>query len=247
MKDNQIAIEISELSKKVRKKQLIEPLNYQIKKGNVVALCGGNGAGKSTLIRLLIGLLKPTTGTVTMNGYTYKQNKRKFIEQFGYMPDDFQFQKSITAKETIRFYAKLKKISEKRAVETLETVGLLEKQNEKVGTFSKGMKQRLLLAQALLARPSILILDEPTNGLDPYWIQELSQIIIDAKKSEQTVVFSTHDLHVAEKVADEVMFLSNGKVISNGSVEKYRKHGLYETFQKLYFDSLEKEKELRVL
>jgi len=104
------------------------------------------------------------------------------------------------------------------------------------------MKQRLLLAQALLARPSILILDEPTNGLDPYWIQELSQIIIDAKKSEQTVVFSTHDLHVAEKVADEVMFLSNGKVISNGSVEKYRKHGLYETFQKLYFDSLEKEK-----
>lgn len=246
MKDNQIAIEISELSKKVRKKQLIEPLNYQIKKGNVVALCGGNGAGKSTLIRLLIGLLKPTTGTVTMNGYTYKQNKRKFIEQFGYMPDDFQFQKSITAKETIRFYAKLKKISEKRAVETLETVGLLEKQNEKVGTFSKGMKQRLLLAQALLKDPDILILDEPTNGLDPYWMNELSDIMLQRKKAGQTVIFSTHDLHVAEKVADEVLFLSNGKVISSGPVQQYRKKGLYETFQQLYFNTIE-EKELRVL
>ena len=246
MKDNQIAIEISELSKKVRKKQLLEPLNYQIKKGNVVALCGGNGAGKSTLIRLIIGLLKPTTGTVTMNGYTYKQNKRKFIEQFGYMPDDFQFQKSITAKETIRFYAKLKKISEKRAVETLETVGLLEKQNEKVGTFSKGMKQRLLLAQALLADPDILILDEPTNGLDPYWMNELSDIMLQRKKAGQTVIFSTHDLHVAEKVADEVLFLSNGKVISSGPVQQYRKKGLYETFQQLYFNTIE-EKELRVL
>lgn len=245
MKDNQIAIEISELSKKVRKKQLIEPLNYQIKKGNVVALCGGNGAGKSTLIRLLIGLLKPTTGTVTMNGYTYKQNKRKFIEQFGYMPDDFQFQKSITAKETILFYAKLKKIPKELAIETLEKVGLSEKQNEKVGTFSKGMKQRLLLAQALLANPSVLILDEPTNGLDPYWMNELSKIIIDAKESGQTVIFSTHDLHIAEKVADEVIFLSNGKVISSGPINNYRNKGLYETFQQLYFNTMEKE--LRVL
>ncbi len=247
MEEHNVAIELSKLSKSVRKKQLLAPLNYRLEKGKVLALCGGNGAGKSTLIRLIIGLLKPTTGTVTINGLNYKQHKKEFLRQFGYMPDDFQFQKYITAKETIRFYAKLKNVDENIAYDMLETVGLTEKQHEKVGTFSKGMKQRLLLAQALLARPSILILDEPTNGLDPYWIQELSQIIIDAKKSEQTVVFSTHDLHVAEKVADEVMFLSNGKVISNGSVEKYRKHGLYETFQKLYFDSLEKEKELRVL
>lgn len=245
MKDDYIAVEIANLSKKVRHKQLLESLNYRLDKGKVLALCGGNGAGKSTLIRLIIGLIKPTTGSVKINGMDYRQQKNEFLQQFGYMPDDFQFQKSITAKETILFYAKLKKIPKELAIETLEKVGLSEKQNEKVGTFSKGMKQRLLLAQALLANPSVLILDEPTNGLDPYWMNELSKIIIDAKESGQTVIFSTHDLHIAEKVADEVIFLSNGKVISSGPINNYRNKGLYETFQQLYFNT--KEKELRVL
>lgn len=246
MEEHNVAIELSKLSKSVRKKQLLAPLNYRLEKGKVLALCGGNGAGKSTLIRLIIGLLKPTTGTVTINGLNYKQHKKEFLRQFGYMPDDFQFQKSITAKETIRFYAKLKNVDENIAYDMLETVGLSEKQHEKVGTFSKGMKQRLLLAQALLKDPDILILDEPTNGLDPYWMNELSDIMLQRKKAGQTVIFSTHDLHVAEKVADEVLFLSNGKVISSGPVQQYRKKGLYETFQQLYFNTIE-EKELRVL
>lgn len=239
MKQNDVAIELNNLSKSVRKKQLLAPLTYQLKKGKILALCGGNGAGKSTLIRLIIGLIKPTTGTVTINGLNQHKHKKHFSKEFGYMPDDFQFQKSITAKETIRFYAKLKNINEVRTSETLEIVGLLDKQKEKVSTFSKGMKQRLLLAQALLAHPNILILDEPTNGLDPYWINEFSNLMVEAKKAGQTIVFSTHDLHVAEKIADEVMFLSNGEVISNGSIHDYRNVGLYETFQQLYFNAIE--------
>lgn len=244
MKDN-VAIQLSNITKKVRKKQLLAPIHYELEKGKILALCGGNGAGKSTLIRVMIGLMKPTTGTVKMFGFDQKTNKNAFLQQFGYMPDDFQFQKSITAKETIRFYAKLKSIDSARTEEILQIVGLLDKQNEKVGTFSKGMKQRLLLAQALLARPNILILDEPTNGLDPYWINEFSNIIKDAKKAGQTVVFSTHDLHVAQNVADEVIFLSDGEVISNGSMNDYRDIGLYETFQSLYFHQIDRK--LKVL
>src|SRR5699024_59382 len=112
------------------------------------------------------------------------------------------------------------------------------KLNEKVGNFSKGMKQRLLLAQTLLSDPNILILDEPTNGLDPYWINQLCHIMLTAKKNDQTVIFSTHDLHVVEKIADEVLFLGSGQVIGSGPIQHYLDEGLYETFQKLYFDEL---------
>lgn len=234
MQKNNIAIDIQALSKKVKKKELVQPFDYQLQSGKILALCGGNGAGKSTLIRLITGLIKPTTGQVLMNGLNRKKHKRNFTKQFGYMPDDFFFQKKMTAKETIRFYAQLKQIDKKRYENVLEEVGLVDVLNEKVGNFSKGMKQRLLLAQALLATPNILILDEPTNGLDPYWMKEFCHLMLEAKEKGQTIIFSTHELSVAETIADEVMFLSTGQVISAGAMEVYRDVGLYETFQQLH-------------
>lgn len=243
MNQNNFAVEIHQLSKRVQQKQLLEPLDYQLSKGKILALCGGNGAGKSTLIRLITGLTKATTGDVTINGLNKRKNKKQFFKQFGYMPDDFYFQKSMTTKETISFYAKIKNVNEASYKDTLRTVGLLDKLNEKVGNFSKGMAQRLLLAQALLNEPNLLILDEPTNGLDPYWIQQFGKLLIKAKNNGQTVIFSTHDLHVAEKIADEVIFLHNGKVTSKGPISNYQKIGLYETFQQLYFDSFHKQEQ----
>lgn len=153
------------------------------------------------------------------------------------MPDDFNFQRSISARETIYFYAKLKNIDSKRVSEVIKSVGLIEDLHKKMGAYSKGMKQRLLLAQAMLAEPKLLILDEPTNGLDPYWIQQFSRLMMAARESGQTVIFSTHDLHVAEQIANEVIFLNEGKVISNGSIENYRDVGLYETFKQLFISA----------
>ncbi len=242
MVENNTVVWIQQLSKSVKKKQLLIPLNYSLGRGKILALCGGNGAGKSTLIRLIAGLIKPTTGTVEINGLNLRKNKRDFTKQFGYMPDDFKFQKSMTAKETIQFYAKIKNIRVDRYKEVLEDVGLLNTLGEKVGNFSKGMNQRLLLAQAMLAKPNLLILDEPTNGLDPFWVQQFSALMLEAKKNGQTIIFSTHDLHVAEQIADEVMFLSNGEMISHGSVKQFLDIGLYETFQRLYFKTVKKKK-----
>lgn len=235
MEQTNILLKVNNISKKVKKTEIVAPFSYTLKKGKILSLCGGNGAGKSTLIRMITGLIKPTTGTVVIDGYELKKNRRQFFNSFGYMPDDFNFQKTISAKETIQFYANLKNISNERIMEVIESVGLTNDLQKKMGTFSKGMKQRLLLAQALLAKPKLLILDEPTNGLDPYWIKQFSQLMIDARKDGQTVVFSTHDLHVAEEIADEVIFLSEGKVISKGTIEKYNDIGLYETFQRLFF------------
>jgi ABC-type multidrug transport system ATPase subunit len=245
MAENNKAVEIHQLSKNMKKKPLLKPLHYSLPKGKILALCGGNGAGKSTLIRLITGLIRPTTGYVKINGLTRKENKHDFTKQFGYMPDDFTFQKSMTTKETIRFYARMNHIKKKRYEEVLEEVGLLDRLNEKVGHFSKGMNQRLLLAQALLANPNLLILDEPTNGLDPYWVQQFCDLMVRAKDNGQTIIFSTHDLHVAERIADEVMFLKDGEMIHNGAIHQYLDIGLYETFQQLYFKSVQRD--IRVL
>lgn len=226
-------VEMKQLSKRIKKKHILSPLDYQLSEGKILALCGGNGAGKSTLIRLITGLIAPSTGHVTINGLSRKKHKQDFLKQFGYMPDDFQFQKSMTTKETIAFYAKIKNIDQATYQATLEDVGLLDQRNEKVGTFSKGMNQRLLLAQALLAQPRLLILDEPTNGLDPYWVKQFADLMLRAKLNGQTIIFSTHDLPIAEQIADEVMFLSHGEIISHGPIQQYRDVGLYDTFQHL--------------
>src|SRR5690625_1427430 len=178
MEQPKIVVDIQSLSKSMKKKNLLLQLHYQLTGGKILALCGGNGAGKSTLIRLITGLMKPTKGHVLINGLHRKKHQQHFTKQFGYMPDDFLFQQKMTTKETIHFYAQMKQIDKTRYEEVLQEVGLHEKMNELVGNFSKGMKQRLLLAQALLATPDILILDEPTNGLDPYWVKRFSDLKI---------------------------------------------------------------------
>jgi len=238
MMQNNTILRIDNVSKTVKKKQLLDSFSYELDKGKILALCGGNGAGKSTLIRMIVGLIQPSTGTITINGLELKKQRQLYSKQFGYMPDDFVFQKGMTARETIQFYARIKNINKKTYENIIKEVGLFDKLHEQVGNFSKGMTQRLLLAQALLTSPDVLILDEPTNGLDPYWISELAQIMLRAKEKGQTIIFSTHDLHIAEEVADEVLFLSNGKVISSGPIEEYKKDGLHTTFQQLYFENL---------
>lgn len=229
MSTENVIINLEHVSKTIKGKTTLHPLTYQIKQGKILALCGGNGAGKSTLIRMITGLVKPTTGKVRFKLTDYHKCR------IGYMPDHFTFQPSLTAQEIIRYYGKIKRVNNHRYEEVLDKVGLLAKQDMKVGTYSKGMAQRLLLAQSLLDEPRILILDEPTNGLDPYWIEQFSQILLNGKGKGQTIIFSTHDLHIAEKVADEVIFLRDGKITSQGPIENYQTEGLHETFQKIYY------------
>lgn len=234
MDKGNIILDIQDLTKKVKGKTILHPLTYQLKRGKILAVCGGNGAGKSTFIRLISGLLKPTAGTIKLKPYDLSSKKELPKHHLGYMPDNFTFQPSLTAREVIQFYAQIKQVKKESYEKVLEEVGLLTKQHLRVGAFSKGMAQRLLLAQALLDEPSFLILDEPTNGLDPYWIDQFRQILLKAKENNQTVIFSTHDLYVAEHVADEVMFLHQGKVASQGPIESYQEQGLYEAFRDIY-------------
>lgn len=225
------------VSKTIGKQQVVAPFDLDLGQGQVLALCGGNGAGKSTIIRMIVGLSEPSTGTVEVGGVQWKRDRKTYAETIGYMPDDFNFGATLTAWETIRFYASLKGVNEARALETLKIVDLAEVRHKKVAAFSKGMRQRLLFAQALLAKPPLLVMDEPTNGLDPYWTSTFAKLVLQLKADGHTIVFSTHQLDVAAEAADEAIFLNQGHILSRGSVDGYisthGEHGLNHVFAQL--------------
>jgi ABC-type multidrug transport system ATPase subunit len=225
------------VSKKIGKQLVVAPFDLELPQGKVLALCGGNGAGKSTIIRMLVSISQPTTGIIEVGGVQWKRNRRAYAEMIGYMPDDFNFGVTLTAWETIRFYASLQGIKEERALEVLELVDLAEVRHKKVSAFSKGMRQRLLFAQALLAKPALLVMDEPTNGLDPYWTATFAKLVLQLKAEGHTIVFSTHQLDVAAEAADEAIFLNHGQILSQGPVNEYLSihgdHGLNQVFTQL--------------
>ncbi|WP_211750336.1 heme ABC exporter ATP-binding protein CcmA [Paenibacillus sp. Marseille-Q4541] len=215
-------LKVSQLTKYIKKQCIVENLSFTLSSGHVLALCGGNGAGKSTVLRLITGVSQPTSGEVTVNHINKKMNEMEYARQLGYMPDDYQFQQGLTAYENLSFWASLRRVPNNRINEVLALVGLEEKKNKKVNTFSKGMRQRILFAQAILGKPELLIMDEPTNGLDPYWMKEFAQILLEMKKDGQTVIFSTHQLDIAEEIADRVIFLNKGKHVGEGPVSHFR-------------------------
>ncbi|WP_018752158.1 ABC transporter ATP-binding protein [Paenibacillus sanguinis] len=215
-------VAVSNLNKKIKGQTIVHEVSFDVSAGTIVGLCGGNGAGKSTILRMIAGILQPTSGDIHVRGLTWKEDRRKFAGQMGYMPDDFQFPAGLTAEEILLFWASLRRVPESRVREVLAMAGLDDKRNKRVTTFSKGMRQRVLFAQAMLSSPPLILMDEPTNGLDPYWMQEFVSILKSVKLEGQTVLFSTHQLDIAEELADEVIFLNDGRICGAGTVEYFR-------------------------
>ncbi|MGG0655930.1 ABC transporter ATP-binding protein [Rummeliibacillus pycnus] len=201
-------VEGKNLVKKYSKEQGLLDVSFTLYEGRIIALAGGNGAGKSTLIRLLIGEEKPNSGALN---WTIKPSIR-------YMPDDVNFPPTLTALEILQLLAGLKQIPSEEIEKVLKRVGLWEYRKQRVRQFSKGMRQRLNLAQALLGDEQLLILDEPTNGLDIRWIAELKNILQEQKDIGKTILFSTHLLSFAEELADDVLLLHEGRVLKQGNI-----------------------------
>lgn len=224
--------------KSFKGKTVIEDLQLYIRQGEAVALCGGNGAGKSTLLRMAAGILRPTRGSISVNGHDWQENRQIYARQIGYMPDDYRFSPGLTAMETMLFWARLRGLGKTRAKEVLSMVGLSDTGSKPVASFSKGMRQRVLFAQALLAEPPLVIMDEPTNGLDPFWMNTFVTLVRQAVSNGQTLLFSTHQLEIAEALADRIVFLRDGNVI----LDRKRKdihltnetEGMQEVFRELF-------------
>lgn len=226
--------EMIDVSKIIRKQTIVSKINMKIVPGEIVALCGGNGAGKSTILRMLAGITQPSEGIVRVAGLQTKIDRNHVAYNIGYMPDDYQFGLGLTAREALGFWAKLRGESKQRVAEVLEAVGLTETGNKPVSAFSKGMRQRVLFAQAILARPRLLLMDEPTNGLDPYWMDTFVQLVQSLQEQGSAVIFSTHQIHVAEVLADRLIFLREGRIEMDSTMDEvhnlYGSEGLHHAF-----------------
>lgn len=240
-------LELDQVGKVIAGKTILEPVQIRMNPGDIWAVCGGNAAGKSTLLRMIVGITPPSTGYVRINGQLWKKNRKACSRQIGYMPDEFSFQPTLTAKETLRFYAALRGAAPADADEMLKKVGLEEHRNQKIATFSFGMRKRLLFAQALLKNPPLLVLDEPTNGLDPYWIRFVESVIIDAKHQGKAVIFSTHQLDVAERTADRVILLHQGRVIQYYTPGESQKESEKSNLKAAFWDTISKEPENEIV
>ncbi|WP_346765912.1 ABC transporter ATP-binding protein [Thermococcus sp. 9N3] len=221
------AIETENLTKIYDGTVAVDHLNLKVKRGTVYGFLGPNGAGKTTTILMLLGLVEPTEGTARVAGINVMEKPVEVKKITGFMPAEGGLYPNLSALDNLLYFAKFYRMSrneaEKRAKELLELVGLRDVADKKVEGFSTGMKQRLLLAQALLNDPEILFLDEPTNGLDPRGAVELRELVRELKKDGKTIFFSSHILAEVEEVSDEIGIISQGKLLISGSQEEIKR------------------------
>lgn len=204
-----MTVELLNITKTYKKNRGVHNVDVKIDAGEITALVGANGAGKSTIIKLLTGQLVQNEGEI--NGFSK--------EALRYMPDDLNFPDTLTAAEILALLANLKKVPSDNIPTLLEQVGLADKGHLRVSEYSKGMRQRLNLAQSLIGDGDLYILDEPTNGLDPFWIAALKKMLVEEKENGTHVLFSTHLLSFAEEIADQVIMLHEGEVIAKGNIK----------------------------
>lgn len=208
-------LEVRQLTKIYNEQNKVENISFSVQEGQCLALCGGNGAGKSTIIKMLIGQLPPTKGNIYVNGQPIQNNDKQW---FSFMPDHLQFPPLLTGYEVLSLFGQWQGATDERVKQCLDVVGLKNDRHKQVRMYSKGMQQRLAFAQALLADAPLLILDEPTNGLDPYWVWEFKRLIRLEKEKGKAIIFSTHMLSMVEEIADTVAFIHQGQMLIYDSV-----------------------------
>ncbi len=213
-------LELDRVSKQFGNKIALDGISFELQEG-IYGLLGANGAGKSTLMRIICGILNPTDGEVKLNGTNNIDMGEDYRDILGYLPQDFGYYPSFTAKEFMLYMASLKGLesnyAKMRTEELLQTVGLSEVANKKVKTFSGGMKQRLGIAQAVLNDPKILILDEPTAGLDPKERIRFRKLI-SSFAEDKIVILSTHIVSDVEQIAGQILILKKGNLLTQGTV-----------------------------
>ena len=224
MSDNNNIIIAKDLSKKYNEHLVVDNLNLAIKKGEIFGLLGPNGAGKSTVILMALGLTEPSSGSINVAGFNSTREPLKVKRITGYLPEKVGFYEDMTAKGNLTYTAELNNIPyreiPKKIDEVLEIVTLTKNKNQLVKTLSKGMKQRLGIADVLIKDPQLVIFDEPTEGLDLKVANQILQTILDLNKQKNiTFLLSSHQLNLMQRVCPRVGILSGGKLIGEGNVE----------------------------
>jgi ABC-type multidrug transport system ATPase subunit len=216
-----IAIQLKEITKTFKNFTAVNGLNLQVNKGDIYGFLGPNGSGKSTTLRLMMGLIKPSSGEINLFGKSLANNRSEIMKKVGCMIEKPDFYGYLNAKENLELVARasLLSYSKKQYSDLFELVGLLGREKDKVKTFSHGMKQRLGLAQTLIHNPELIILDEPNTGLDPQGIIDLRQLMLMLNKEQgKTIVFSSHILSEVQEICTSMVVINKGKAVVEGKV-----------------------------
>ena len=216
-------LECQDLCKSFGKKQILNKVSFSINEGDILAFIGPNGSGKTTTIKLILGLQKIDSGKVIINGYDVEKDFIKAIERIGAIvenPDTYMY---LTGYQNLKIIADCYGVTKEKIDEVVSYVGLTSRINDKVSKYSLGMRQRLGIARALLNNPNILILDEPTNGLDPEGIKELRDLLKKLAKDGMGVLISSHNLAELESFCNKVCIIDNGKIIESSDVKEFKK------------------------
>jgi len=227
----QLVVETVDLTKAYDGNTVVDRLNLRIQEGEIFGFLGPNGAGKTTTILMLLGLTEPTSGIAHVCGYNSTREPLKVKRITGYVPEKVGFYEDVTARYNLLYTARLNALSEElaktRIGEALDTVGLSDVADHNVATFSRGMKQRLAIADILVKMPKVAILDEPTTGIDPEGVKDMLDLIAKiAKEQNMTIILSSHQLHQVQQICGRVGILAKGRMVAEGAVDQLGREAL---------------------
>jgi ABC-2 type transport system ATP-binding protein len=214
-----MSIEVQNISKSYGAQKALDHVSFSIKKGEIVGFLGPNGAGKSTLMKILTTFINADEGTATVNGNDVSEAQLKVQQSVGYLPEHNPLYLDLYVREYLAFNADVYKVAKSRIEEVIQLTGLSPESHKKIGQLSKGYRQRVGLATALLHNPDVLILDEPTTGLDPNQLVEIRNVIKNVGK-DKTVFLSTHIMQEVEAICDRVIIIDNGKIVTDKKLDK---------------------------
>ena len=216
-----MSIEVQFVSKSYETQLALNEISFSAKKGEIIGFLGPNGAGKSTMMKILTGYISPTKGTVSVSGIDVLKNPIAAKAKIGYLPEQNPLYQEMYVREYLQFQASIFKVSKETITSVIKDVGLIPEMHKKISQVSKGYQQRVGLAAALIHNPDVLILDEPTTGLDPNQLQEIRTLLKKLGK-EKTILFSTHIMQEVEAVCDRVIIIKKGELLIDASMEELK-------------------------
>jgi sodium transport system ATP-binding protein len=238
-------IEVIELSKQFKKIKAVDNISFKVNKGEIVGLLGENGAGKTTTLRMIATMLKPTGGTVKVNGFNVISEGSRVRGEIGILfGGEVGLYDRLTARENIKYFAQLNGMSKRETEKSIdflvETLDMGEYVDRRVGKFSRGMKQKVAIARSIVHEPTVMLFDEPTAGLDVTAAKIVQEFILKCKEENRAIIFSSHSMSEVEKLCDRLVIIHKGKIVEEGTKEelklKYNNEDLEEIFVKLVGD-----------
>lgn len=220
------AILIKDLKMNFDGKEVLKGINLEIDKGNIIGYIGPNGAGKSTTVKIILGLVEGYTGVVKIFGEDISQEE-VYKKRIGYVPEVAETYESLTAREYLTFIGQLYGLeyddADKKAYELMDILEIKDVYNSKIESFSKGMKQKVIIISSLIHNPDILFLDEPLSGLDANSVMIIKEILLSLKEEGKTIFYSSHIMEIVEKISDRIILLNDGSIVADGSFDDLKK------------------------